>query len=148
MRQERSIVAYCTARIAVDANGCWIWTGPRRANGYGIVKMAGEWCHRYAHRVIWSIAVGPIPPTYDVHHRCRVKACVNPRHLECLPHADHVGADSRATWHVREFGPHIGVCHNGHVDEYRVYAGRRWAECKGCKRDTMRANRLKVRGAR
>jgi hypothetical protein len=142
MRKQRtSIVAYCTARIVVQPDGCWLWAGSIRPNGYGVVKGGGR-ADQYAHRVLWEITVGPIELGHDIHHKYQAKACVNPAHLESLPHAQHVGRDSRVTWHARPYGPHVGVCANGHVGEYKVHSGRRWPECNGCKRDKQRQRRL------
>ncbi len=63
----------------VDKSGeCWIWTGAKFPFGYGNVRMNGE---RYAHRVAWTMARGPIPADLYVLHVCDVPACVNPDHL-------------------------------------------------------------------
>jgi hypothetical protein len=45
-------------------------------NGYGI--KAG----RYAHRVAYEEAFGEIPWTLVVRHKCDVRNCINPDHLE------------------------------------------------------------------
>jgi hypothetical protein len=57
--------------------GCWIWQKSTLA-GYGIVG-GGR-----AHRKYWERANGPIPAGWDVHHLCKVPACVNPEHLEAI----------------------------------------------------------------
>lgn len=62
------------------SDGCWLWVGAKTASGYGIVWM--DRGVRYAHRVAWETQVGPIPSGLQVDHLCRVRACVNPAHLE------------------------------------------------------------------
>lgn len=63
--------------------GCWVWTGAKGAGGYG--RVAG----RAAHRMMYELMVGPIPPRCHVHHICRNVLCVNPDHLEVLTSAEH-----------------------------------------------------------
>lgn len=61
----------------VDKSGdCWIWTAAIDRGGYGRYK------HKAAHRVSYELLVGPIPQGLDLDHLCRVRACVNPSHLE------------------------------------------------------------------
>jgi hypothetical protein len=62
--------------------GCWIWQKSTLA-GYGIVG-GGR-----AHRKYWERANGPIPAGWDVHHLCKVPACVNPEHLEAIDPREH-----------------------------------------------------------
>jgi hypothetical protein len=57
---------------------CWIWTGAL-CRGYGYfrdVKMVP------AHRFVWELAQGNIPARLEIDHLCRVRNCVNPKHLE------------------------------------------------------------------
>src|SRR3990167_11363030 len=61
--------------------GCWLWTGyvdPRY--GYGRYGAKGN---RYqAHRLVYELLRGSIPKGVGLDHLCRVRACVNPSHLE------------------------------------------------------------------
>lgn len=66
-------------------DGCWLWTGPRRRDGYGRIKLAGK--DTTAHRVAWIMLFGPIPSGVEVCHRCDVKLCVRPDHLYLGTHA-------------------------------------------------------------
>ncbi len=62
---------------------CIIWTGATR-RGYGRTTFGN-----YAHRVAWQNKNGQIPKGFIVHHKCKNKLCVNPEHLEAMPHAQH-----------------------------------------------------------
>lgn len=42
-----------------------------------------------SHRVVYEMAVGPIPVGAHVHHRCGTPNCMNPDHLVPLDPAEH-----------------------------------------------------------
>jgi hypothetical protein len=67
----------------VDCSGgpdeCWLWTGYRRPNGYGVIGVNGR--EYKAHRVSYFLEHGRIPNDMWVLHHCDVRPCVNPRHL-------------------------------------------------------------------
>lgn len=61
---------------------CILTTWRLQANGYGI--RAGE----YAHRVAYIEAFGEIPKGLVVRHKCDVRNCINPDHLEVGTHKE------------------------------------------------------------
>lgn len=65
--------------------GCWIWTGPRHSEGYGIGAVDGKQ-HVSARRWVYEQEVGLIPPGKTVRAKtiCTDRACVRPDHLEVL----------------------------------------------------------------
>lgn len=83
-------------RILVQEDGCWIWTGARLANGYGVVKH--EKRNQVVHRVVYNMLVGPVPAGLELDHLCNVKGCCNPAHLEPVTHFENVwrGIEYRA----------------------------------------------------
>lgn len=66
--------------MPVPESGCWIWTGELNRNGYGRVWRLGR--RVMAHRAMYELLVGPIPEGLVLDHLCRVRCCVNPKHLE------------------------------------------------------------------
>jgi len=104
--------------------GCWLWIGARNWRGYGQIG-AGNGSGRtlMAHRAAYVLARGPIPEGMDIDHLCRVRACVNPAHLEAVTHLVNVQrgkAGCRPT------------CPRGHA--YDIYPGGR-RRCRTCTRD-------------
>jgi len=68
-----------------NENKCWIWKGYIQPNGYGQLRVMEK--IKYAHRVYYERAKGPIPDGLQIDHLCRVKTCVNPDHLEAVTSA-------------------------------------------------------------
>jgi hypothetical protein len=73
-------------RVKQGTNGCWLWEGATRTNGYGTfaLKRQGRWTQTTAHRIAFELYVGQIPDGYEVDHLCRVRGCVRPDHLEAV----------------------------------------------------------------
>src|SRR5688500_1836821 len=85
-------------RWIADDSGCWIWQFAKARHGYGIknVRLNGRRTTQQAHRWVYEQLVGPVPRSLDLDHLCRVKACVNPDHLEPVPHAENVHRGRRS----------------------------------------------------
>lgn len=93
-------------RITVGAKGgCWLWAGAFSSGGYGHYR------NKSAHRVVYEALVGPIPQGLDLDHLCRVRACVNPRHLEPVTRQENL----RRSPLVGKFKPRKAVCQRGHA---------------------------------
>jgi len=61
---------------------CWIWTHSTNSRGYGLSAIAGTGKIYLAHRLAYESLRAEIPAGLTIDHLCRVKACVNPWHME------------------------------------------------------------------
>lgn len=78
------------AKVIEDHHGCWLFGGGRNKYDYGVVKMPGERRSGLAHRLMYESDRGPIPPGMETDHLCRVRACVNPWHLEIVTRHENI----------------------------------------------------------
>lgn len=62
-----------------QTEGCWIWSGSKNKKNYGTFFLDGR--AQKAHRVSYSLFVGPIADDLFILHRCDNPPCVNPAHL-------------------------------------------------------------------
>lgn len=69
-------------------SGCWIWAAYVDPGGYGRFSVVGQSLR--AHRITYRALVGPIPDGREIDHRCRVRACCNPLHLEAVSHRENL----------------------------------------------------------
>jgi hypothetical protein len=68
--------------VVCPEKGCWLWLGALTPDGYGRVTVNSR--SHNAHRVYYQRAKGDIPKGAHVDHKCRVRRCVNPEHLEAV----------------------------------------------------------------
>ncbi len=81
------------AKVTIGQNsGCWIWTASIGQEGYGRFGIksleTGKFRIIEAHRVSYELFIGPILNGLELDHLCRVRACVNPAHLEPVTHKE------------------------------------------------------------
>lgn len=77
-------------------SGCWLWIGATNEDGYGRIIPGGADSKkpRLAHRVSFHLFRGPIPNGREINHKCRVRCCVNPDHLEAVTRTQHLKIDA------------------------------------------------------
>lgn len=77
---------------------CWIWQLAKTKDGYGR-ETAPTGKSVLAHRRYFEQRHGPIPLDLQLDHLCRIRACVNPDHLELVTGSENVrrGSNTRLT---------------------------------------------------
>lgn len=125
-------------KAEVDEAGCWVWVAAKTAAGYGTFTVENK-TYR-SHRVAYQVLAGVIPDGLVTDHLCRVRACVNPAHLDVVTHqVNLLRGETRAAEQVRRT-----QCPKGHAfDEANTrYQGRK-RRCRTCENHrTKMAKRL------
>lgn len=144
----------------VRASGdCWNWTGRRYSNGYGYVQ-GYSFTEKFAHRLSWTMANGPIPGGMWVLHHCDNPPCVNPEHLYIGTAKDNAQDRERRGRgnHPVGFSGHGGGkpqthCVHGHefTSANTMLFGDGWKRCRLCqraRRAVYRAHKREIRQSR
>jgi hypothetical protein len=121
--------------------GEWMWTGRLDRDGYGRHKGQG------AHRVVYTLLVGPIPPGFEIDHvrarGCTSRACVSPWCLEAVPPIVNIlrGTSFAAINAAKT------ECDHGHdfdlLNTYYRPDGHR--DCRACGRDRVKRYKQRKR---
>lgn len=118
-------------------SGCWLWLGVTDGCGYGAPHI-GQRMY-LAHRLSYELFVGPIPADLTIDHKCCVRCCINPDHLEPVTRAEN---SRRAMARLRGADT---ACRNGHEftpqNTYRDNRG--WRVCRQCNRDAHARHRAR-----
>jgi len=120
-------------RIAFEPNsGCWLWVGALDPCGYGRItsgprKNVKE---EKAHRVSYRERHGAIPDGKELDHKCRVRCCVNPDHLEAVTHLENMRRGIVGTW--QKARTHCPRGHEYSAENTYTEHGRR--HCRECGR--------------
>lgn len=73
------------------SEGCWLWTGTRHKEGYGMLRVPGDRSYKRAPRIAWLLTYGEIPDGMLIRHTCDNPPCVRPSHLLVGSTVDNVG---------------------------------------------------------
>jgi hypothetical protein len=122
-----------------DLGPCWLWTAQTNQAGYGRFHVSrsgpGPITHQ-AHRVAYRWLIGEPPKGLVLDHLCRVRNCVNPRHLE--PVTDHEnslrGVNPKMVAHLED------RCTRGHPFDGANTLWRKngYRECRACRKEAKR----------
>jgi hypothetical protein len=98
---------------------------------------------KISHRYAYEISVGPIPEGLTIDHLCRVRACVNPAHLEAVTQWENT---MRAPETLGAINAAKTECLRGHPfsDENTYYSrdGRR--HCRECARTYEQRKKARI----
>jgi hypothetical protein len=144
-KNDRPLMERMMAKVRLDSDGCWTWTGSRIHNGYGKVKVNG--LQVVSHRASYEALVGPIPDGMQLDHLCRNRACINPDHLEPVSKRENL---------LRGIGPTAvnaakSACVRGHLlsgDNVRIVVGASGHDtrrCRQCERDRKNEHRQRAK---
>lgn len=131
----------------VDKSGeCWIWKGSITVRGYGQVYIDGGMFK--PHRVAWTLTNRPILGGLPLDHLCRNHGCVNPSHLDAVPHKENVRRGESPTA-ANSAKSHCAQGHDYTPDNTKVnrWNRRRCMTCYANGLEKRKAQRL-ARGAR
>lgn len=97
----------------IPSSGCWLWENEKLIGIHGYITL-GKIGYEYylVHQAVYELWTGQKPPRqgsgYEIHHKCEIKICCNPDHLELrslVSHRQEHGNQYRDVTH----------CINGHV---------------------------------
>jgi hypothetical protein len=138
---EDTIRTDLKANSKKDDKGCWIWQRSINTSGYGQAYDRRIKKGVRAHRLSYEMFTGLIPEGLALDHLCRVRACINPAHLEpCTTKENVLRGISVAAENARKTS-----CMRGHPftdGNYTVTNGTR--QCYECKRIRDKVTRKKL----
>lgn len=126
-----SLIDRVMRRVEYDTvGGCWLWTGAVNQNGYS--RFSSRNTGPYAgHRLAYELLCEPIPEGMELDHKCRVRCCVNPAHLEPVTREENIARGVAARTH----------CKRGHAfTPENMLANAPWAPrvCRLCRNENAR----------
>ncbi len=94
-----AILSSIKASTVTDENGCWLWTAAKSGPGYGVIGQGamGGLVHRHALEASLGRPLGK----QTVHHRCAVRACCNPDHLQLVTQRENTAEMFERNYYIR-----------------------------------------------
>jgi acetolactate synthase regulatory subunit len=119
--------------VRPDLGPCWLWLCGTGSTGYGQIWRDGETIGAH----VWSYEqkYGEVPEGCELDHLCRVRACVNPDHVEPV---------TSTVNNLRGFGicainARKTHCKHGHLlNEENTYVNQSGRCCRTCQREVVK----------
>ena len=111
---------------------CWPWLATLDSRGRGRFRIDGKTIQPI--RMAYRLLIGPEPEGLDADHLCRNPSCVNPNHVEFVPHHVNVTRAMKYTVNGQARRTHCSKGHEYTKENTRIDS-RGWRECKQCKRE-------------
>lgn len=118
---------------------CWLWTGGLQTAGYGHVWLDGR--SQLAHRASYLASGRSIPDGMQLDHKCRVRTCVRPDHLEPVTSREN---SARSPISLNALNTMKETCPQGHPYDIVRKNGRRG--CVACDRVAVVRGQARKRG--
>lgn len=144
-----AVVQRLLAKIDISEGGCWISRYSVGSHGYSQIgwQSEGKVKMRLGHRVSWESANGPIPEGLTIDHKCRVRRCINPDHLQLMDNLSN--ARGGGGLHVAEPEPIGKKCGKGLHELLKYPSGA--VACRECQAERSKKKypgRVAARAAR
>ena len=125
---------------------CWIWTGDTDTGGYGRLYVSRDRTSVAAHRYAYELLIGPIPAGLQLDHLCRVRACVNPAHLEPVTLKENLNRGEGKSHRAAR----TDTCQSGRhkFSEVGVYVDARgYRRCRACSLEQRAGYRARTKAS-
>lgn len=117
--------------------GCWLWTGSMRTDGYGQFWDGKR--NVKAHRFAYEDEGWAIPEGLELDHLCRNRACVRPEHLEAVTHLTNVRRGNSGTRQLAR--THCPRGHEYSPENTYTAPGQTKRGCRTCRIETSKRHR-------
>lgn len=124
--------------IPLTESGCWVWLGYVTEKGYPMGYIDGK--NVRVHRWLYQKLFGNVGEL-TIDHKCKVRSCVNPSHLEAVTRGENsLRGDGPTAINKRKL-----LCHKGHEFDSTVKrsSGAVVRRCSICHNQRTRDCRIK-----
>ena len=136
---EDRLLAHSVVRSGPLTTPCRVWGATLYRDGYGQIDT------RRAHRVAWEVWRGPCPDGLVADHLCRVRACIEPNHLDWVTSKENTArGEGVAAIHAKK--THCDAGHELRGVNVKVN-DKGWRDCIPCARRRKQESRARQRAA-
>ena len=121
-----------------ELGACWLWTKKPDKEGYARIQYESR--PTRAHVFAYEKFVGSIPSRLVIDHLCRVRHCVNPKHLEAVTRRENNlrGASLWARQSRRTHCIHGHLLAGSNLYVVKTKQGNERRQCRKCRSTTMK----------